>query len=288
MSVPPQYVDSVRLSDSLNCLRLYYYRHKRHLTVPEKALSLIYGSAIHAALASKYRGGNLVEQCMAFDSEWEAAGEREDSKRSAQKGLAVITAYNEVYGNDPAWKVLGTEMPFVWPISSTLIWVGIIDLLVQLPNNHLVLVDHKTTSMLNEGYWHGRNPNHQFTGYIGAARNVLGAELNTLMVNAVLVSKNKTVNESWFERRPTARTLEELDRWVWEIQTWWDIVKSCEAHDNWPRNPAYCHHWNRLCDYHIICTMTRGDYRSWEPNPEVFIHSPWDPLAELREKGAQV
>jgi len=281
-------VDSVRLSDSFNCLRLYYYRHLRHLTTPEKALSLLYGGALHAGLAEKYRGGPLTQQCQAFDREWILAGGREDPKRNARQGFNTLVAYNALYGDDSQWEILGVEMPFIWPISSNLIWVGIIDLLVRTRGGQLLLADHKTTSLMTENWWHHRNPNHQYSGYIGAARAVLGMELSSLLVNAIGVTKNKTINESNFERRLTSRSEKEIEKWIYEIQTWWDIVSLCRDHQSWPRNPHYCNEWNRLCDYHIICTMSGIDYRTWEPSPELFIYNEWDPLKSLREKGMEV
>jgi hypothetical protein len=276
----PEYVDATKLNDALQCLRLYYWRHERSLVPTTPRLPLIFGIAIHAGIAAFYRGGGLIDMVQAFDEEWgpRAMG-AEDSKRNPANALRILTAYADQHRNEQ-FKVLGVEMPGLMPITPIFIWTMIIDLLVQLPNQTLLPIDHKTTSSLGEDWWAQMDPNHQFTGYMAGVQEVSGQKVNTLAVNAILVSKSSPA----FERRYTNRHPRELERWKLEIRTFWEnTIVSCRKQSNWPRNPDRCQRWWGGCPYHYLCTTVDVDFLAEDPTEELYRKEVWDPLEHIKQ-----
>jgi len=275
----PEYVDATKLNDALQCLRLHYWRHERGLVTTTPQLPLAFGIGIHAGVAAFYKGGGLADMARAFDAEWGPRSKgAEDSKRNAQNALRILTAYADQHRSEP-FKVLGVEMPGLMPITPHFIWVMIIDLLVE-QNRMLIPIDHKTTSSLREDWWAQMNPNHQFTGYMTGVQTISGQKVNTLLVNAILVTKSAPA----FERRPTNRHPKELERWKEEVMSFWEsTVVSCRKKGQWPRNPDRCQRWWGGCPYHYLCTTVDVDFMWEDPSTELYTHEVWDPLEHIRQ-----
>lgn len=289
-------VDPTRLRDSLQCLRLYYWRHERGLVPNKPQLPLIYGSAIHACMAKHYEGGTSGESLAAFEEVWKAEVlpfehglQEEDPKRNPVRWAETFLLYKRHYNVEP-FTVLklgdrpAVEIPFFLPLNDWLALCGIIDLLVKYLNQ-IMVVDHKTTSVTYQSYFESFNPNHQFTTYMTGATELLGEPVTTTLVNCIVVHPTQSNPEKLFMRVPTTRSKWQLDQFKEEMTGWWSIVRDCRRTGNWPRNDDRCQRWAGGCAYHPLCTEIQADFRKLKPSQAVFREQIWDPIQDLRDHG---
>src|SRR5574343_917612 len=207
-------IDATRISDGLNCEAYFYLRHIKGFVPDGGSLALVYGSAIHAALAEHYRGKGFKATCRAFDEVWlaEAQG-RSDQKRSPRRALAILQAYMERYKQE-YFEVLAVEVPFLIPVKH-LKFMGVIDLVVKMgESQRLAIIDHKTTSVLSPYYWlqYRTNADIQGPGYLTAI-NKLVAKCETWVPSAILVDATKTAFERQYFTPDISYFTERLLHW---------------------------------------------------------------------------
>lgn len=283
-------IDPTRLRDSLQCLRLYYWRHERHIIPKAPRMPLAYGSAVHACLAQHYLGEPAGICLQAFEKVWETEVipwqnemSEEDLKRNPVRWAEIFIVYRQHYKVEP-FQVLRVEAPFFLPLSDWLALAGIIDLLVKYLNQ-IMVIDHKTTSVTYPSYFAGFNPNHQFSSYLLGATELLEQPVTTAIANCIVTAKSEMRPEKLFIRHPTTRSLSQHQMLKEEILNWWEVVRECRRRNSWPRNDDRCQRWAGGCDYHSLCTDINTDYRRLKPSSALFRESVWDPIQELRQHG---
>jgi hypothetical protein len=285
-------VDPTRLRDSLQCLRLFYWRHERGVVPAAPRLPLAYGSGVHASLAANYEGKSAGQCLKAFEEVWErevlpyqTEWMEEDRKRNPVRWAESFMLYRRFYASvDQHFTVKNVEAPFFLPISDKVALGGIIDLLVTYLNQ-LMVVDHKTTSVTWPSFFAGFNPNHQFSVYLLGASEILQQPVTTALINCIVTHATEQRPEKLFIRQPTTRTPAQHLMLKDEILGWWSIVQACRSSNNWPRNDDRCQRWQGGCDYHNLCTDITTDYRRIIPSKQLFRESVWDPIAALRKAG---
>ena len=294
-------VDPTRLKDSLSCLRLYFWRHERHVIPVKPRLPLIYGNAVHACLAAHYEGKSGAVAFGAFEDTWTAAlaqdggpvaepelfQEDEDPKRNPTRWLEQWVLYRKQYAVEP-FSVRNVEVPFFLPLTDDLALAGIIDLVVEYLGQ-IMIVDHKTTSYLNHRWIATFNPNHQFSAYLLAANELIKPDrpITTLLVNAILSHKTESNPDKLFARIPTTRSTAQLEEERDELVGWWRIVRECRRTGSWPKNDQRCQDYQG-CDYHPLCTDIQANFRRLIPSPALFKEEAWDPIRSLRRHGADL
>ncbi|MCX8125912.1 MAG: PD-(D/E)XK nuclease family protein [Dehalococcoidia bacterium] len=280
-------IDSTMLGDSLQCLRLYYWRHCRHLVPASPSLPLAYGQAAHASLAAHYRGATAGEALAAFEAVWdEAVGglldedEPGDSKRNPLRWAETFMAYRDFYRVEP-FKVLGVENRAIVPLVEDDLYLAVILDLITLWDGKPVVIDHKTTSYMSPDFFQAFTIRHQFTGYILAATRLLELdEPAGLVANCILVTDRAAPPSRLFARYPVTRSRWQLEAWHQEIVSWWRVVRACREAGDWPRNDDRCFRWRPGCPYFILCASTEADYRSYQPPESLFRVEQWNPVKE--------
>lgn len=270
--------DATMLCDYLHCERYGYWRYDRGYVSVEHKIPLVYGIAIHAMLAEWHKTGSYKSAMIAFDASWAKHGEPEgDTKRNPLRAAETLNAYRQFYPYDKEpFKVIGTEVVGALPIGSFIL-VVIIDLVAEFPNYGLLPMDHKTTSYMNEKWWKGMNPKHQYSGYLWTMRQLFGKNCNSLYINAILTDKSRCA----FDRKPTSRSDWELERWVTQMNHVWKKIELCRSDNEWSQNDDHCQRWPETCQYHSLCTTVGIDYRELQPGANFKIEK-WDPLREVR------
>lgn len=285
-------IDPTRLRDSLQCLRLYYWRHERFIVPIKPRLPLIHGSGVHATLAAHYEGKSAGVALKEYDTIWKrdvlpymTELDEEDRKRNPVRWAEVFLAYRQHYSaEDSHFKVRNVESPFFLPLTDKIAVGGIIDLLVEYLNR-LMVIDHKTTSSTYPSYFASFNPNHQFSVYLLGASEILGEPVTTALINCIVTHATEMRPEKLFIRVPTTRSPAQHAMLKDEIVGWWTIVQACRASNNWPRNDDRCQRWAGGCDYHSLCTEIQTDFRRIVPSKALFREQVWDPIQQLREHG---
>jgi hypothetical protein len=241
------------LSLMQECWRKTEYSLVRGLRSNLESPATLFGSAIHKGLEVFYSGSRservipvgysdtmAMIGCGSWQPEWafsllfraaQAFVARAaalsalppDNKRSIATGAWMLQHYFLTYINDP-WVVLCdeqgpiTERKFSLPIYEAedleIEGFGQIDVILRNEQTGVILAaDHKTTSMLGTQFYQRLNPNHQYTFYTMAAREVFGLQTNSFLVNALQVKeKPKTARGSVpdFARQVTTRTEEDF------------------------------------------------------------------------------
>jgi hypothetical protein len=283
-------VDPTRLRDSLQCLRMFYWRHERSMVPMTPRMPLIHGRGVHATLAAHYEGKSAGLALLEYQKIWDAEVlpyqtdiDEDDIKRNPVRWAEQFVLYRQFYRVEP-FKVRNVEAPFFLPLTDTIAIGGIIDLLVE-HLNQLMVIDHKTTSVTYPSYFASFNPNHQFSTYLLGASEILKQPVTTALVNCLVTHKSEMRPDKLFMRVPTMRSPSQHQMLKEEIVGWWTIVQNCRRTGNWPRNDDRCQRWAGGCDYHSLCTEIQTDYKRIIPSKMLFRQEQWDPIQDLRRRG---
>lgn len=230
------------------CARKAEYSLVRNLRSHLESPATLFGSAIHKGLEVFYSGARnertvphnyavIMQQigCSFWDPAWESSlllraarafvlkmdalkDLPHDDKRSISSGVWILQHYFLTYINDPFVVLCDKDGPIVErkfsiPIyrepGLEIIGFGTIDVILENEQTGTILAaDHKTTSQLGTQFYQRLNPNHQYTFYTMAAREIFGLETNSFLVNALQVKpKPKTARGTIpdFARQVTTR-----------------------------------------------------------------------------------
>ena len=274
-------VNSTSLEIMNTCQKKAYYALVRGARKSDEGPALTFGSAIHEGLKSYYlrsSGNRDHAACLdTFESRaWPLKNVPGDEKRSIPRGRAILSNYFNVYKNDP-WVVHSDrhgpliERDFEFTLMTRdkiqVKLFGTIDAVFKHEQTgEIVLVDHKTTSSLSNDFYGKVKPNHQFTGYLLACREVFGLPINTVMMNGIQVAKTVLGLGRNFSVRTESDFEEFRDMVFYRVKEFLDNKKS----GNWPMAgyPA-CVQWGG-CQYREVCeshpTQRENVLRSLYPN----------------------
>jgi len=281
--------DYTTLDTFLQCRRKYYWMMVRHLRPKVTSIYLIFGQHMHSALAEYYRSG--LDAAITIWRETFKDREGEELRTSAN-GEKLLRGYAEVYRNEP-FKIVeiggkpAIEIGFVIPIGNIL-YAGRIDALVQWGGD-LVVLEHKTTSRIDSGYFKQFNPDMQIDGYIYGAENYSGKKCFGAVVNALEVWKDvKRVSdktkrlEDHYARNPENRNPTQLSDFASQVQRIIIDVGNCEqagtslGKDAFYQNKHQCRSYNSDCPYKDLCMYGESErliessyvVEKWEPYKE--------------------
>jgi hypothetical protein len=240
-------INSSSLQLIQECLRKSRYALHEKWKPEGESPALTFGSAIHKALEIYYRGDvadrklpSLSDlESLAFNAPTDDLGliERaivgfvekaqpltqlpDSDKRSILNGIWILHSYFKTYLDDPYIIHHDAEGPFtertftlnIFKDASLIIDIfGTIDFIFRhVTNGNIIVGDHKTNSALNFGgssFFDRDKPNHQYSFYALAAREVFKLDTNEFLVNVIEVkARPKTVKGKGpnFPRQITTR-----------------------------------------------------------------------------------
>ena len=173
----------------------------------------------------------------------------------------------------PKFEVEAVEEPFEFRICPEHTIVGRVDGV----SDGRVLVEHKTTSSDLDGYEFDLEWDEQIPCYMLAYG--IRTMIYTVVKKPTIRQKKDESDEEFYQRMvewydtdtyskircfTVLRTAEELMQFRIELVRMCDEMERAEASGMLYRNPAYCHHWNTLCEYAQICN-------NYDPN-ETYIN----------------
>ena len=245
-------INSSSLSLLQECLRKSYYIFKKGFVTHNENTATLFGSAVHAALEVFYSGASKERKIPPnFSREMElwSKGEEpstskeflvyraaqaflekasplislEDSnKRSVTGGMWTLEHYFKTYIDDPYTVVRDSDGPMVergcvftlYEDDFLIVeYFGTVDVILKHERTGSILVtDHKTSSVVGQQFYNRLKPNHQYTGYLLAAREFFGLDTDKFLVNCIEVkAKPKTARGTPpnFPRQVTVRTEED-------------------------------------------------------------------------------
>lgn len=224
---PSLLIDNSSL-ERLLCSREFEYSYVENLIPNHDRSALNFGSAIHGALALRYKlcGSSQVEeaQALAINSflcnHFTDHPQPDGDFRTLALATRLIEQYNKTYKNE-SFKILGNangphiehsfihelgtvEFPYVYesieqigntvniqqlsPSTIKVFFIGRIDMIIE-DHGCVLIVDHKTTSMYGESFWDDMKMSAQFRGYCWAYLKSYGVKPWGYMIDALRIRR---------------------------------------------------------------------------------------------------
>lgn len=180
-------------------------------------------------------------------------------KRGLENGIQILRDYFKTYADDPYNVYFDETGPCVERTCRMLLhedpeliveYHGTIDLVLEdATSGEIIVADHKTTSSLGKDFLNRIKPNHQYTGYVWLAQEVLAVPAQKFLVNGIQVAKTKTS----FSRQFTDRTPEDFaEMKLAVLQAVGNYLDSLD-HGFFPQNaPDPCGLWGG-CQFLEVC-----------------------------------
>lgn len=186
-----------------------------------------------------------------------------EDKRSTENGLKILQKYFKTYANDGLMIALdSSNKPLVerrveYCILDTptlkIFVFGTIDAVMHSEITGTFPADHKTTWQLGNDFFNRLHPNFQYTAYVLGARECLGIDTNTFMVNGIQVAKTKYE----FTRQFTTRTEEDFQEFKASVIHYVKVFLQCMENDFFPMStPDPCVSYGR-CEFGRICEVPK-------------------------------
>ena len=229
----------VRLFKS--CRRAYELRYIEGLIPVETPSALETGKSYHSRIEELYQTGAV-----------------DDSDFS--KASAMAKAYEKYMY--PKLKMKAVEEWFSYELPHNHLVVGRVDGIAE--NGYLV--EHKTTSSNLDEYEYGLEWDEQIPCYMLAYNT--NKVFYTVIQKPTIRQKKSETDEEFYQRMidwyaedtdskirciEITRSYEYLEEFRKQLIAMCDEMDRAESEGILYKNPAYCHHWNRLCEYAQIC-----------------------------------
>lgn len=158
-------------------------------------------------------------------------------------------------------------------------WIGKIDAVVH-HYGKLMVMDHKTTTMLGDTFFADFELGQQPIGYTWALKQILGQRPDGFLVNPLALRK-PTPSGKPFEfppRKPYYYTDEQLNEWHANTMTLVSDFVSHTLRNFFPMSTVWCVGKYGMCPYHSVCTLP-STQRPVMLSTSNFSNVTWDPTA---------
>jgi len=286
-------IDSSSMSQVMECPRKAEYYILRKREPSEERMALVYGKAVHLALANIMTGdtSKTPEQVQA-----EYKDINTDDWRTMSQVFATIRAYETHYLMD-SFELMHkdgkplVEIPFAIPLGELhypgipnpipVIWQGRVDSIVSFEGRAYVM-DHKTCSVFQGTYFDAYRKSAQMIGYTWAAQQILGPtqRVEGSVINLLISRKpTKTGTANEFKREIFVYSDEDIHEWKENIlatsYTWFDyIVKG-----NFPMYTKQCVGQYGRCPYYDVCHTPKA-HRETVLTSNLYKDVTWSPFKE--------
>lgn len=315
------YYDNTRLEAYRRCPRKYYFRHIRDWNPELMAKPLGFGLAWHNSMDFVWEFAKTLDRQYllvgakdVFWGTWKEHNMPTDDAilmsiypRTPGRAGEMLEYYIEKYYD---WlneiELLEIESAFIVPIGEdqfeNVMYMGRLDKVYRDPrlNNKIVILDHKTTSMMANSWFESFSPNSQVDGYSYAGNMMYGDEFWGIMIDGASVMKNHSKSGPGVDRDlppgiafpkvPMQRAFNNLGAWHWEAKrTIMDIENEmatlrdfdiADMHDDFfscfPKNTTNCFCYGR-CIYADVCKMIPNPHKDHPEPPHGFVVDKWDP-----------
>jgi len=278
------WIDYSSLSMFQTCPSQYYWRVVLGLTEDKPSASLLNGTAYHEALAAYYNckrdltiGGmpqelahiEAIKAAMLnlkgfTDSDGKKVGGVinqivDDPARNLTVAGYTLIDYFERWKDEP-YSTIDTEIGFavdlemVTGMSGFPLFVGKIDRRALAPYGK-VIFEQKTTTIVGERWQSRGKPNLQIDGYVAADFIQTGEMPQEAKLDVIPIHKDNAKRKEAF-RIPTNRSEKDVDLWIEEVGSWWELITRCKDTGIWSHCTERCLPLLGFsCDYPTLCKM---------------------------------
>lgn len=268
--------DNTSLSWHDRCPRLYHYTVRRGLRSKGTKSALQFGSLLHEGLEAWYRTRSL-EAALQAVKDYQDFEEFPGEYRTRGRAMVTISEYIEWWGMNTSWwgeDVLFTETPFTLEGPDGFRYGGKIDLIV-LYHGRPWIVDHKSTSRGGAGWWTEYKNSPQMAGYVWAGSLLHGEPIAGVIINRLLIHKNKKQPSEQFARQAFLYPPEKVEEWkASKIQQYQEIGVHIDQ-DYFPPRMRNCVEKYGPCQFFDVCTTAKEEDRE-KLLARNFVNDPWD------------
>jgi len=252
-----EWYDASKINCFRQCPQKYFYRYELGIITSGKpSVHLTFGSAVHLALESIYKGTADVlvsyagKQIPYYISEFLNNFTEADEAgfKTRETGVELLHEYRSKWGSREPFSVDAIEQSACLDYGDFK-WITRMDLLINWDEE--MPLDHKTTSRFGDAFEGGFKIDIQMTGYIMATRRLRGNKCNKAVINALRVTKR--ISDESFLRKVTTRREDELERWELEIKRTIEDVRKSRRDGFWPMYGNSCYAYNTECEYRSLC-----------------------------------
>jgi hypothetical protein len=306
------YIDNSGIELITTCPWKAYAQLILRRTVADPQPALIFGGHVHAALDYCYRrialgmDPDLPNQLGLLEQRWQAeGGSTGDDWRSLGMAQEIVRKYHSEYGLETFDVLMHNGQPFVEQpfaiylgevLGIKIIYIGRMDLGIQ-DGHRKFIMDHKTTSMLGEGFWMDAAMSEQQRGYCYAFKECTGEEPYGYIINAIATRKpSKTGTSIEFQRKTFMTRFPEgqLDEWkenvLQQIEGFLWTLDRCNRPDtqtvfgNIPRHHKHCINKYGTCHFYRVCEKPPEQRLQVLYGPD-YKANDWSPLLAEHVKG---
>lgn len=317
------FVDNSGWMESITtCPRSLEYKQLYKRIPASETPALNFGSAIHLALEHRYKhylaqpvGDQFYNEIAAlFNSFFESHPPQMEDYRDMNWAMEVVKRYMQRYSTETFSLLVGAdnkpivELAFALPLYThwmqhpeapdegqaiPVFYTGKIDLPIEL-DNQIFVCDHKTTSILGDGFFSAMKRTAQMRGYCWAFEQLTGKKVQGYMVNAIRVKQPPTYVNDPNARRTKTQSPEqwwqeslqreryhlnpgELDEW--KANTIANVEEMFWHYERgyFPMRTTYCVSKYGRCPYFDVCSLQSHDRGAYLASG-LFQDQVWSPL----------
>lgn len=300
------FVDNSMIELLTTCPRALEYSKLRRRIGSGQKPSLTFGSAIHLALELRYsRHGNAMPDvleesdiCLELANFYEKPENvpPEDDWRTLNWAIEVFKKYNQRYKVEP-FNLLAdkdgkplVELPFVLELCTIngirVMYTGRIDLPVMW-DDQIIVMDHKTTSVLGDYFFKEQRVSPQLIGYCWAFEQLTSRKVDGFAVNAIRSKQAPQKPNGGFERW-WEESLSRHKEYVFPhtISEWHsNVIQLLEelmwhhSRDYMPMKRKWCIGKFGECPYYSVCDLPPNQ-RGLMLESTLFVENTWSPLKD--------
>lgn len=268
-------------SEFLNCRMKFRYAYVMGLVPRGIQVPFLVGGLFHDELERFYRSkkwdlkktDKRIKEAIVDAIRENHVEKKESVLIESQRAMlmGILKGYKKQYKNDlKTWKIKAAEMKFKIPVKNGWSFSGMIDLLI-LKGKQVFIVEHKTTSQLNEGYVSRLPLDNQIIGYSWATYKTLKKMPSGVIYNVVLKSRFRLGQAEKFEnylqrveedyilnptkyyyRESLLFSKKDLQKFQIELHKFIDEIERCDEVNFYYKNPTACTMYGR-CLYMNLC-----------------------------------
>lgn len=265
-----QVYDNSQLQAFKNCPESYRLKYIENLHKREgegvQGHHKEFGSAIHAALETYYKGGSQAEALAVFEKAYPDQMDPEDMAKTTQGGRVLLEAYFRHYEReDREDETLAVEVVDTFEIAPGVAFTVKIDRILR-KQGCVYWMDHKTTGKsFNWMYWGQFEPNSQASAYTAYVQSKYG-ECSGGIINALRFGHRQRAYKGEpagfyqeFQRQITNRNAGQIEAWKADQVEWIREMQSQRSMkplgSSWRKNEGAC----MWCAFKEVCISVNDE-----------------------------
>lgn len=304
-------IDTSKLKRFWNeCPRAFFFEYLLGWRLDRPSIHTHFGEALHEALEFLLLNGYTIETTeqayKVFLAKFRTiVSEEEDalySPKNPSRFLSAITDYVGLYRDDlENFKVLHTEVGGSVAISERFKITFRMDAILEsLKTGQIIILDHKSGSLLNQSWCDKYILDEQIGTYLHAANCHFGQnKVREMIINGIFFRKVKDDSKAEkheFKRVHCVKTSAQMRIWLstmnricehleHEFQVLSTETSSDPVMKSFPCKTGNCFSYNKKCAYHDLCSYYANPLTlANEAVPLGFKTEFWNPLENLKLK----